>query len=129
MLPQYKILGILTIAGLFLLIPLDFSSSCLLASGGYGGAGIQQDKGRIDREKYQLGKSIYNGEFPIPAQIDETKKSEQYEQLNQIQNKLPRPEQRRTNLLSLAGRLTEEQLEALRHFVSVRFNVRFSEKD
>lgn len=95
----------------------------LRASGGYGGVGINQDKGAIDKEKYQLGKSIYNGELSLPS-VDEGKKFPQYEKLAKIQTKLPRPEQRRTNLMDLAGKLDEVQLEALQHFVAVRFNVR-----
>lgn len=101
--------------------------SLIYASGGYGGAGIQQDKGRIDKDKYQLGKAIYNGEFKLPEVANDSLKVEQLEKLSWIQTKLPRPEQRRVNLLSLAGRLTPEQLDALQHFISIRFNVRFQE--
>lgn len=106
------------------LIILGIPQSAIHASGGYGGGGIQQDKGKIDKEKYQLGKAIYNREIKIDTEVDEAKKFPQYERLTRIQTKLPRPEQRRTNLLDYAGRLTEEQLEALQHFVGVRFNVR-----
>jgi len=97
------------------------------ASGGFGGGGVGQIPQGQDREKFHLGKSIYNLEIELGT-LDKTKESAQAERLDYLQGSLPNTEKRRVNLPELAGKLTNEQIEALEYFVSVRFNVKLEKK-
>ncbi|TGN21119.1 hypothetical protein [Leptospira idonii] len=114
------------IVALFLLIYLSGFSS-VFASGGFGGGGVGQVPQGKDREKFHLGKSIYNLEIELPP-TDKTKVVAQSEQLDYLQGSLPNSEKQRVNLPDLAGKLTSEQLEALEYFVSIRFNVKLRAK-
>ncbi|WP_394854569.1 hypothetical protein [Leptospira ellisii] len=98
------------------------------ASGGFSGGGVAQIPKGQDREKYHLGKSVYNLEVEIPAEIDAAKTQEQKIRLEYLQGSLPNTEKQRVNLEQLAGRLTPEQLDALEYFVSVRFNVKLENR-
>ncbi|AYV54732.1 hypothetical protein [Leptospira kmetyi] len=98
------------------------------ASGGFSGGGVAQIPKGKDREKYHLGKSVYNREIEIPAGADPSKTQPQKIRLEYLQGSLPNSEKQRVNLEELAGKLTPEQLDALEYFVSVRFNVRLEEK-
>ncbi len=96
------------------------------ASGGFGGGVEQISQGR-DKEKFHLGKSIYNIEIEISK--DATNKSEtQLTRLEFLQNSLPNPEKKRVNLPKLAGKLTDNQLDALEYFLSIRFNIQLDKK-
>lgn len=110
----------LLIAGLFFITGLQ-------ASGGIGGGGIANIPQGQDREKYHLGKAIYNQDLSLEKQTN-VKLVEQEERLEYLQGSLPNTEKRRVNLPDLAGNLTEEQLQALEYFVQVRFNVKLPEK-
>jgi hypothetical protein len=91
---------------------------------GGGGGPIPQGK---DREKFHLGKAIYNQEIEI-TQMDPSKEVLQAERLEYLQGSLPNPEKKRVTLPNFAGKLTELQLEALEYFISVRFNVKLEKK-
>lgn len=110
----------LIIAGLFFITGLQ-------ASGGIGGGGIANIPQGQDREKYHLGKAIYNQDLSLEKKTN-VKLVEQEERLEYLQGSLPNTEKRRVNLPDLAGNLTEEQLQALEYFVQVRFNVKLPEK-
>ena len=91
---------------------------------GGGGGPIPQGK---DREKFHLGKAIYNQEVELTA-LDTSREVAQAERLEYLQGSLPNPEKRRVTLPSLAGKLTDSQIEALEYFISVRFNVKLEKK-
>lgn len=80
-----------------------------------------------DREKFHLGKSVFNQEIELSA-VDKAKEVVQSERLDYLQGSLPNTEKRRVNLPDLAGKLTDEQLDALEYFVSIRFNVKLEKK-
>jgi len=110
----------------YLVLLLSFLlPSFLLASGGFGGGGVAQVPQGKDREKYHLGKAVYNLETEIGA-LDTKKEKEQLDRLEYLQGSLPNSEKQRVNLLALAGKLKPEELEALEYFVSVRFNVKLN---
>ncbi len=91
---------------------------------GGGGGPIPQGK---DREKFHLGKAIYNQEIDLSTS-DPAKEISQSEKLEYLQGSLPNPEKKRVTLPNLAGKLTDIQLEALEYFISVRFNVKLEKK-
>ncbi|TGL49546.1 hypothetical protein EHQ61_14005 [Leptospira wolffii] len=105
-----------------------FFSDVVQASGGFGGGGVagQTLRGK-EREKFNLGKAIYNGEVALDAKKEELAKT-QKNRLEYLQGSLPNSEKGRVNLEDLAGKLSEEQISALEFFVSVRFNVKLEEK-
>lgn len=86
------------------------------ASGGIGGGGIANIPQGQDREKYHLGKAVYNQDLTLENQTN-VKLQEQEERLEYLQGSLPNTEKRRVNLPDFAGKLTEEQLQALEYFV------------
>ncbi len=102
-------------------------SSMLIASGGFGGGGVGQIPQGKDREKFHLGKAVYNQEIELLA-IDKGKEATQSERLDYLQGSLPNTEKKRVNLPDLAGKITDDQLDALEYFVSVRFNVKLEKK-
>ncbi|TGK55314.1 hypothetical protein EHQ16_08100 [Leptospira kanakyensis] len=110
----------------FLIFNLLLISSAF-ASGGIGGGGIANIPQGQDREKYHLGKAVYNQDLTLEKQPN-VKLIEQEERLEYLQGSLPNTEKRRVNLPDFAGKLTEEQITALEYFVQVRFNVKLPEK-
>ncbi|WP_207767159.1 hypothetical protein [Leptospira adleri] len=98
------------------------------ASGGFSGGGVAQIPKGKDREKYHLGKSVFNREIEITAAADPAKISAQKIRLEYLQGSLPNSEKQRINLEEFAGKLTPEQLDSLEYFVSVRFNVKLEDK-
>ncbi|TGK78938.1 hypothetical protein EHQ24_15420 [Leptospira noumeaensis] len=110
----------------FLIFNLLLISSSF-ASGGIGGGGIANIPQGQDREKYHLGKAVYNQDLTLEKQPN-VKLIEQEERLEYLQGSLPNTEKRRVNLPDFAGKLTEEQITALEYFVQVRFNVKLPEK-
>ncbi|WP_210413380.1 hypothetical protein [Leptospira stimsonii] len=98
------------------------------ASGGFSGGGVAQIPKGKDREKYHLGKSVYNREIEITVTADPAKVSAQKIRLEYLQGSLPNSEKHRINLEEFAGKLTPEQLDSLEYFVSVRFNVKLEDK-
>ncbi len=98
------------------------------ASGGFGGGGVagQALRGK-EREKFNLGKAVYNAEVALDAKKEDLVKP-QKNRLEYLQGSLPNSEKGRVNLEDLAGKLSEEQISALEFFVSIRFNVKLEEK-
>jgi hypothetical protein len=100
----------------------------ILASGGFSGGGVQQIPQGQNREKFHLGKSVYNQEISIPSTVDKKLEESQSERLEYLQGALPNADKKRVYLPDLAGKLTPEQIDALEYFVSVRFNVKIEKK-
>ncbi|EPG64533.1 hypothetical protein [Leptospira wolffii] len=119
-----KYLTILSVA----LTAFLFFSDIAMASGGFGGGAVagQTLRGK-EREKFNLGKAIYNGEVALDAKKEDLVKA-QKNRLEYLQGSLPNSEKGRVNLEDLAGKLSEEQISALEFFVSIRFNVKLEEK-
>jgi hypothetical protein len=109
---------------IFLLTTMLSLVTSLIPSGGFGGGGISQIPEGKDKDKYHLGKSIYNKEEIKLGDIDKTKEAQQLDRLEYLQGSLPNTEKRRVNLLELAGKLSKEQLDSLEYFISVRFNLK-----
>jgi hypothetical protein len=111
---------------LFILFLIPFLMSNLTSSGGMGGGGGPIPQGK-DREKYHLGKAVYNQEIELLS-VDPSKEVLQAERLEYLQGTLPNPEKRRVSLPNLAGKLTDTQIEALEYFLSIRFNIKPEKK-
>ncbi|GBF50681.1 hypothetical protein LPTSP4_22080 [Leptospira ryugenii] len=107
----------------YIIFSLFVIHSIAFASGGFSGGGVGQVTQAKDREKFHLGKAIYNLETEL-GQVDPNKVNAQTEKLEFLQGALPNSEKKRVNLLDLAGKLTDEQIQALEYFISVRFNVK-----
>jgi len=109
----------------WLLVPL-FAASTLtptFASGSYSTGRPPKAKSgmasaQLDREKYGLGQKIYDGKVDLMAQGD---MAAQEGRLKAIQSRLPASDATKKDLVSLAGKLTAEQLDALEYFVDRRF--------
>ena len=78
------------------------------------------DRDSTDRDKYALGKQIFNGKAKLVAQpaVDRTA---QEKRLRDLQARLPEKVQKETNLPAMAGQLSPAQLDALEHYVSKRY--------
>ena len=109
-----------------ILILFTLVSGSLYSSGGMGGGGGPIPQGK-DREKFHLGKAVYNQEIEL-SPIDASKEVVQAEKLEYLQGALPNPEKKRVTLPNLAGKLSDLQVEALEYFISVRFNVKLEKK-
>jgi hypothetical protein len=110
-----------------LLLILVVSFSSIYSSGGYGGGGVGQIPQGKDRDKFHLGKAVFNQEIELSA-VDKSKETSQIERLDYLQGSLPNTEKRRVHLPDLAGKLTDDQLSALEYFISIRFNVKLEKK-
>lgn len=88
------------------------------ASGGGGGSFRP-----ATNDPYNLGKSIYAGQYRIKAEVDENLAEKQIKKLEWLQGQLPPDQQKVVYLPEFAGRLTESQLNALEVFISKRFKV------
>ena len=112
------------------LIPLLLAAAVALptlaqASGTYTARpprpAIKGERGaKMDSEKYELGKRIYTGKLK-PGETQTVGAAAQEGRLRHLQTHLPEREQKSTNLTSLAGRLSAEQLDALEYYIHQRF--------
>ena len=75
---------------------------------------------KIDAEKYELGKRIYTGKVK-PGELQAAVATAQEGRLRELQAQLPERESKKTDLSSLAGKLSAEQLDALEYYVHQRF--------
>lgn len=118
--PQ-KLIKLFSLVVIFL-----FLSKGIIASGGMGGGGGPIPQGK-DRERFHLGKAVYNREIEL-SPVDPTKEIVQAERLEYLQGSLPNSEKKRVSLPGLAGKLSDLQLDSLEYFLSVRFNVKLEKK-
>lgn len=110
-----------------ILFIISVFSNSIIASGGISGGGIANIPQGQDREKYHLGKAIFNQEISLEKQTN-SNLNDQEERLEYLQGSLPNTEKRRVNLPEFSGKLSEEQLQALEYFIQVRFKIKLPEK-
>ena len=72
---------------------------------------------KVDRAKFDLGQKVYNGKTAT-AQGDA---AAQRARLQALQARLPEKVAKKKDLTELAGKLTDEQLDALEYFVKERY--------
>lgn len=91
----------------------------LLASGSYCACMPKPPPkvAKIDRDKFDLGQKVFN-ERTAPVQGDA---APQRLRLEAMQAKLPEKVAKKKNLTALAGKLSEEQLDALQYYVEQRY--------
>lgn len=111
------------------LIFFTLSQIALFASGGVSGGGVVNIPQGKDRDKYHLGKAVFQKELDFKETIPASQIKENEDRLEFLQGSLPNTEKRRTDLTELSGKITKEQLEALEYFLSVRFNIKIDKKD
>jgi hypothetical protein len=76
------------------------------------------DAMKLDREKYGLGQKVYEGAVMTPGGGSA---EAQMARLKAAQMKLPADAAKTKDLVSLAGKLSAAQLDALEYFVAHRF--------
>lgn len=95
----------------------------LTASGSYIAVGVRPLV-KIDSARYELGKAVFTGK----AKLAETPTSPETQSatLAAWQKGLPASVQKTTNLPGMAGKLTAAQLDGLKHYLEVRYNLKTS---
>lgn len=101
---------------------LVLHASTALASGSYV-RGASHRAGLDDYPKYELGRSVSQGRIPLPDSESEALEH-QAPLLAELESQLPRTARARLDLPGLAGRLSSEQLDAVRYYLKVRYRVR-----
>ena len=112
------------------LLALGSSTAELFASGSYSGRPPKPPKSearinpepaagtRIDQEKWELGKQVYNGDsFPLGGGDVDVQRP----RLQALQAMLPPDVAKVKDLVGFAGAFSEAQLDALEYFVKRRF--------
>lgn len=93
----------------------------LLASGTYCACmpkpPSKAQAGRVDRDKFDLGQKVFN-QKAAPGQGDA---AAQRSRLQALQTQLPAKVAKKKDLTAFAGKLSEQQLEALEYYVSQRY--------
>jgi hypothetical protein len=115
----------MTTAKLVLILVLSWCAawgSPALASGSYPGR-PPQPPSKVDAAKYNLGKQIYTGKAALGAPSANLA-AQQSPRLTELQGKLPTSAQNDVKLPELAGKLNATQMEALEHYLYVRFKVK-----
>lgn len=74
----------------------------------------------VDRAAYALGKQVFAGEFTPSAGNAETQAS----QLLALYKKLPKKANARHDITEYAGKLSDEQMDALRYFLLKRYKAK-----
>ena len=72
---------------------------------------------KVDHDKYDLGQKVFNGKT-APATGDA---SAQRTRLASLQTQLPEKVAKKKDLTTLAGKLTEAQLDALEYYIKERY--------
>lgn len=73
------------------------------------------------REKFALGQRLFNGKGKLTATAD---MAAQNPRLQALQDTLPAAVARKKSLPTMAGKLTEDQLVALEHFIGERYGMK-----
>jgi hypothetical protein len=90
------------------------------ASGSYVALPIRPPAGESRSPLYELGKQVFNGRLEL-GPVDPAKVSSQQEELALLDSKLASRGVTETTLSPLAGKLTTQQLQALKIYVSERY--------
>ena len=77
-------------------------------------------KVKIDRDQYDLGQKVYNGKTATA----QGNASAQRTRLQALQSRLPENVAKKKDLPSLAGKITDQQLEALDYYINHRYSTR-----
>lgn len=112
------------VVGSILLLALGVGAFEAHASGSYMGR-PSRPNASIDRAGYELGKQVFAGEFVASEQPGE--RSSQDEILGALQERLPHRVRARVDLTQYAGRLSDEQLKALRYYLARRYKVKIDD--
>jgi hypothetical protein len=75
---------------------------------------------KVDRAKFDLGQKVYNGKT-APVETSAPNATAQRVRLEAVQRQLPPKVAVKKDLTTLAGKITDEQLEALEYFVKERY--------
>ena len=113
--PQKLVPLAAVVAGLLLLAAPD-----TFASGSYAGGPPTVPKPKQDNEQFQAGQAIFNGKAQLAA-TDKELASGQLPRLQTLERTLESRAGIKKDLSSLAGRLTEKQLESLALFINTRY--------
>ena len=106
---------------LVVLAALTLSLS-VLASGSYTARPIRPPVSTVDANRYNIGKHIFSGKYePGKPAGDATQQSPR---LKQLQEKLPKAAQKTADLPALAGKLSNEQMQALEYYLAVRYKIK-----
>lgn len=76
---------------------------------------------KLDRDKYALGQKVYEGSVMT---TNSGEADAQMGRLKAVQMKLPAETAQMKDLVGLAGKLSETQLEALEYYVEQRFTMK-----
>lgn len=102
-------------------VVLGGSIQPIMASGSYPGAGIRPAS-RVIPAKYELGKTIFNGKATLNAGAGDAEAQRPI--LQGWQKALPASAAKGVDLPALAGKLTGEQIDALQHFLEIRYGLK-----
>lgn len=113
--PSRKILLVTGIVSLFVTAPR------LVASGAYVNtpANPPSEADAASRARYDNGKAVFNGKF-TPADAPSAAAEAA---LRALQERLPKSAAKGVDLVALAGKIDEKQLEDLRYFMAVRYKI------
>lgn len=89
-----------------------------LASGSY--TGKPPRPGNIDHPSYHLGKQIFSGKLKLSDSVSADQTAQQAF-LERLEQRLPEKERTKAQLRRFAGKLNDEQLQALEYYLSVRY--------
>lgn len=93
------------------------------ASGTYRPKTAPPARGSVDAQRYLSGKEIFTGKQVLPTPSPSTE-PDQRGRLQALAQRLPKQAKPEPPLESLAGRLTEEQLDALQYYLAIRFKLK-----
>ena len=78
----------------------------------------------IDRERYNLGLSVFRGEIKLPKEpISPELLEKQMTELKILIKDLPKKEIKELDIDKISGRLNDKEYIALKYYLFVRFNV------
>jgi hypothetical protein len=107
--------------GLLVVIAALCSPLSLLASGSYCACMPKPppkgQAGKVDRDKFDLGQKVFSNRMAL-AQGDA---AAQRPRLQALQAQLPEKVAKKKDLTALAGKLSDQQLEALEYYVAQRY--------
>ena len=77
---------------------------------------------KVDNAKYNLGKQVFAGKA-APASVPGDAATQSL-RLKELQGNLPKSAKKSANLPLLAGKLSNEQMSAIEHFLEVRYKTK-----